>query len=243
MFLLKKKSNYMSVAFLAVFLLATNSFLYAAQSKDEVQVDGSEPELLKNAEIKKTTTKEPKKRGCTRDPSPSCSARIMCSATAVVYGNPPDAEDVDAALDAAEDIANQSLCMYYGADTTGSRSTDKGKKNSNGTSGSSSEGGRATKSSTGRTCDAYLQGVEILASEVNIQKGEARVIIGQSCDSKNAAQEAVSGSIANKNNNAAAKASGANGSNQSNGNEVKQKGPQTRSGSPESYTEKINTDF
>jgi hypothetical protein len=224
-------------------IVVFSSQAFSAQSKDEVQVGGDEPDLAKNTELNKTVSPEPSSRGCQVVVKNGCPARIACTGQAEILGE--DQSDVQDALDAAEAIANQNLAFFRGNKIAAQKALEQAKKSwqKKGPEGTQAvkEIGRLQTASISQGTTDYLQGVVVRATTVDMEKGMATVYIGQSCDSVNAAQESIKNSNLSNEQDKGQSSSQTKPANNSSG--TKQGGPKVGTGKPQSYQEKINNDF
>ena len=217
--------------------------VFSAQSKDEVQVSGDEPDLAKNTELNKTASPEPSSRGCQVVAKNGCSARFVCTGQAEILGD--DQSDVQDGLDAAEAIANKNLAFFRGNKIAAQTALDQAKKSwqKKGPEGTQAikEIGRLQTLSISQETTDYLQGVVVRATKVDMEKGMATVYIGQSCDSVNAVQESIRNSNLSHEQDKGQSSSQTKPAN--NSSTTKQGGPKVGTGKPQSYEEKLKNDF
>jgi len=130
--------------------------------------------------------------GCEAKAKPSCQARFICTGQSAIHGKNPSA--IITATRVASVRAKGQLASLLGSqakmeELTKDKSATYEQSSGSGTS-SQTQLGQLYESVTSTSAQAYLQGVVVIGSEINLAQGFVKVVVGQSCDSRNAAQDA-----------------------------------------------------
>ena len=208
--------------------VSINVALAQSQPSNEVQVQKQgEADLIALTE------------SCVAKAKPSCQARFICTGKAVIHGNNQSA--VTTAERIASVRAKGQLAALLGSQTQMSELTkDKSstyEQSSGAATSTQTQLGSLYESVVSSSAQAYLQGVVVIGSEINLSQGFVKVVVGQSCDTRSAAQEVRRSSLQGEVqvNSGASASSG--GDNQVPG------GPQIHYGTPQSGIDKPKNDF
>jgi hypothetical protein len=165
-------------AFLSLISLST----FAAQPKDEVQVTG-ETDLVVTQDKKEY----PIGQGCEIRPKDGCQERYLCHAVVPIFGKSP--ASVNAAVKKANILARGELSKTIGGMDTSTEDNCKDKHAVYQKDGLSTEQiGSLCESVVKSGSKAFLEGVELLATKIDMEDSEVTVQIGQKCSGVAAAQ-------------------------------------------------------
>lgn len=129
-------------------------------------------------------------------PKDSCDARILCSGVGTLYGN--SGSDLQAATQEGSIEARNELAKFYGSKQKAEQSLSTIRED---TQRSTSDGGKATASSTKRliasvsstSAESILSGVQVVSREVDTKQQTVTVKVGVSCKSQAAAAQSQAG--------------------------------------------------
>lgn len=208
--------------------MSINAALAQSQPSNEVQVQKQgETDLIALTER------------CEAKAKPSCQARFVCTGQSAIHGSNQSA--VITATRIASARAKGQLASLLGSQTkmdelTKDKSSTYEQSNGAGTS-TQTQLGSLYESVVSSSAQAYLQGVVVIGSEINLSQGFVKVVVGQSCDTRNAAQEARRSSLQGE-----AQVTGSGAASAGDGSQVPG-GPQVHYGTPQSGIEKPKNDF
>ena len=183
--------------------------------------------------------------GCHPKAKPNCQARIICTGSSAINGK--NSRDVQTAMKVASTKANSELAKYLGNKlkmTEDIKELEKtySKENSQG-SQTQQEFGQLVSYVNSVSTEQFLQGVAVLGGKVDMGAGKVSVVIGQSCDTVNAAQS-LTQRMQQGNNQSSSEATGSNQSASSGSqNDGGVGGPNINVGTPRSATQKPSNDF
>jgi len=161
---------------LVAFAISANAMAQQVQPSNEVQIQGNPPGV--------STPKLPY-QGCIQEVTPGCMARILC------VGEAPLRVKTTSGVMTAKKIAQLKANSEIAAYVKNKAKLQEDYKNLVSTYQASSGAGEEnkiqegdlTELAYGRSAEEYLQGVQVIGGEVNIEQGYAKIYVGQSCKS------------------------------------------------------------
>jgi len=152
-----------------------SSLSYSAQPSNEVQLSGPEKELASPQELNEF----PPGEACEIKPKDGCATRLICYSSQQIFSK--NTSSINAAVKRANMSAKAELAKLLG-EKMKVKSICKDKEATYMKDGKGTEQiGHLCDTLTNSDSDAYLVGVEGLATNINLETSTATVIIGQKC--------------------------------------------------------------
>jgi hypothetical protein len=170
--IIRKKINSFLISSILIF---SSSLSYSAQPSNEVQLSGPEKDLAAPQELNEF----PPGESCEIKPKDGCATRLICYSSQQIFSK--NTSSINAAVKRANMSAKAELTKLLG-EKMKVNSICKDKEATYMKDGKGTEQiGHLCDTLTSSDSDAYLVGVEGLATNINLDTSTATVVIGQRC--------------------------------------------------------------